>query len=122
VAAKILVIEDSKSVRREIVKILHALKKKAFEAHHGRAGLDLLAKIGDCQLILCDVTMPEMNGLEFLEALRADERYAKIPVIMLTSDANEDSKKAFAHLNVTAWLHKPFSMPAVKVLLEKHGA
>lgn len=115
---KILIIDDSKTARREISKVVTQQGFKPFEADNGKWGHELLRNIGLCGLIFCDVTMPEMNGLEFLQALRNETSFANIPVIMMASDLTEENKKAFQNLQVTAWLNKPFKEVQVKGLLQ----
>lgn len=118
---KILIIDDSKTARREIAKVVTQQGFKPFEADNGKYGHELLRNISICELIFCDMTMPEMNGLEFLQALRKDERFASVPVIMMTSDTSDEGKRDFQNLQVSAWLNKPFQAAQVKGLLQQFG-
>src|SRR5947208_14744483 len=92
---KVLVVDDSKLLHRMFEMMLR--QYPLVHAYDGREGLDRLAENSDVDLILLDVNMPRMNGLEFLAAVKADARLAKIPVIVVTSEgADKDAEKALA--------------------------
>jgi len=105
--AKIVTIDDEPAIRSLIRHALHKEKYEIFEASNGEEGLKLIRKeIPD--LILLDVVMPEMNGLDTLEAIRKDALLSHIPVLMLTGV--KDSEKLAVALTQprTDFLAKPF--------------
>jgi two-component system chemotaxis response regulator CheY len=119
---KVMIIDDSKTARREIVRLVHNLGMITFEAKNGRQGIELLTNRTDIGLIFCDVNMPEMNGLEFLEALRKDDNHKDTPVIMLTSEAAVDVLNKAKEFGIKGWILKPAQANSVKSLLEKFCA
>lgn len=114
---KILVIEDEAKMLRNILAILKMESFEAFGAADGLAGLEL-AKQELPDLILCDVSMPGLNGHEVLERLRADRSTIEIPFIFLTAREKDDIRKGM-NLGADDYLCKP--CPAVE-LLEAIGA
>ncbi|MGA9045850.1 response regulator [Sulfuricurvum sp.] len=60
-------------------------------------------------LLISDVNMPEMNGLDLARAIKADDRYKTKPIIILTTESSEQMKMAGKEIGVTGWMVKPFS-------------
>ena len=105
---KILIIEDEK----DIVKMLdYNLKKegfRAFSATNGEDGLDMARKEHP-DLILLDLMLPEMDGLEVCKAVKNDTKTAHIPIIILTAKAQETDKIVGLELGADDYMTKPFS-------------
>ncbi|OIO33845.1 MAG: DNA-binding response regulator [Candidatus Omnitrophica bacterium CG1_02_40_15] len=105
---KILIIEDEK----DIVKMLdYNLKKegfKALSANNGEDGLDIARKENP-DLILLDLMLPEMDGLEVCKAVKNDTKTAHIPIIILTAKAQEADKIVGLELGADDYMTKPFS-------------
>ena len=78
------------------------------EAEDGVKGLAKLNEASDIQLILCDVNMPNMDGLTMCGRVREIENYKNIPIFMLTTEANEEMKKVAKEIKVRAWIIKPY--------------
>ena len=115
---KMLTVDDSPSVRK-LVKF--TLKAKGFDvssASDGVEALDLM-KEEEFAAIILDINMPRMNGLEFLEQIKANEKYAAIPVIMLTTEGQEEDKDKAVSLGATAYMVKPFKPTQLLTLIEK---
>ena len=115
---KMLTVDDSPSVRK-LVKF--TLKAKGYEvrsAGDGLEALDLLKQEAFDAIIL-DINMPRMNGLEFLSEIKADDQYARMPVIMLTTEGQDDDKDKAVSLGATAYMVKPFKPTQLLMLLEK---
>ncbi len=121
-ANKVLVIDDSKTARREIARIIHNHGILTLEAENGRVALELLREKDNITLVFCDVNMPEMNGVEFLEACKADEKLASVPIVMLTSEATKDVMMRAKKAGVTGWIIKPAESVTIKSLLDKFCA
>jgi two-component system chemotaxis response regulator CheY len=104
---KILVVDDSATVRQQVGMALGQAGYTVLEAADGVEGLAALDR-DDVALVICDVNMPRMNGLEMLDRLKQDSRLAQIPVVMLTTEGHpalvERAKKAGAK----GWIVKPF--------------
>ena len=119
---KILVIEDDP----DIVELLkHYLQKEGFklkDASDGFSGLKA-AKTGDFDLIILDIMLPELDGLEVCKELRADPKIKSIPIIMLTAKIEEADKIVGLELGADDYVTKPFSpkelIARVKALLRR---
>ena len=103
----IMIIDDSISLR-QVVGI--ALENAGYQVILACDGQDALAKLTGqkIHLMVCDVNMPNMNGIEFLKAIRQHGTYKFSPVIMLTTEAGEEMKKAGQAAGARAWVVKPF--------------
>jgi two-component system chemotaxis response regulator CheY len=105
-SARILVIDDSALVRRQVGKALSTAGFAIDEATDGMDALEKLAGNPDTRLIVCDVNMPRMNGIEFLEQLNAQG--SRIAVVMLTSEGQPELVERAKALGAKGWLVKPF--------------
>ena len=103
---KILVIDDEAKLRRQMAALLAAEGYVTVEARNGREGVEL-AKTEKPDLVLCDITMPEMNGHRVLEALRADAATAHLPFVFLTGWSERDDVRTGMNLGADDYLVKP---------------
>jgi two-component system, chemotaxis family, chemotaxis protein CheY len=109
---KILIVDDSPTIRRMVVASLQSLDDVAFEeASNGLEAIELLARSKPSLMVL-DLNMPDMHGLEVLQFMRAHEQYRHTPVIVLTTKYDADSRKAALDNGAARYLTKPFD-PAV---------
>ncbi|MBV0932940.1 response regulator [Marinobacterium weihaiense] len=114
---RVLVVDDSRMARKLISRVLTNLGiEHLFEAEDGRAAIELLGR-ETVDLVVTDYNMPEVNGLELTEYIRHSEFYAHLPVLMVTSEANEAHLSQVAHAGVNAMTDKPFEPENVKRLL-----
>jgi two-component system chemotaxis response regulator CheY len=115
---KILVVDDSPSVRQQVGVALSQGGYSIIEATDGQDGLAKFGS-GGISMIISDVNMPRMNGLEMLEKLKAGG--AAVPVIMLTSEGQPALIGRAREAGAAAWIIKPFKpnllMAAVKKML-----
>jgi two-component system cell cycle response regulator len=114
---KVLTVDDSKTVRIIVKKAFKSFDCEILEAGNGVEGLAVAAKESP-DLILLDVTMPVMDGVEMLTKLKSDVALKGIPVIMLTAEGGRDNVLKIAKIGVRDYLVKPFKE---EVLLEKCG-
>jgi DNA-binding response OmpR family regulator len=105
---KILVIEDENDIRNNIVQTLQFNDYEAISSDNGKEGLDLAVK-NLPNLILCDIMMPEMNGYEFLSALRANPATVDIPCILVTAKVEKRDLRLGMQLGADDYLTKPFT-------------
>lgn len=105
---RILIVDDSPSVRQQVGM---ALKQVGFEVVDGVDGIDGAEKVrkdASIGMVICDINMPRLNGLDMVEQVKSEARFAKLPIVMLTSEDNpalvERAKKAGAK----GWIIKPF--------------
>lgn len=103
----VMVIDDSASFRT-VVSL--ALKKAGYGVVEAGDGKDALNKLGSAKvnLIVCDVNMPNMDGLTFLKTLRTQAAHKFTPVIMLTTESQEAKKAEGKAAGARAWITKPF--------------
>jgi len=107
--SNILIVDDSDTVRTQLKNDLSKAGYVLFEASNGVEGLRALEdNPNDIQLILCDVNMPEMDGLTMCRELHKDPQLSKIPIIMLTTQTSMEMKADGKEHGVIAWVVKPY--------------
>jgi two-component system chemotaxis response regulator CheY len=106
-AKTIMVIDDSASLR-QVVGI--ALKSAGYEVIEACDGMDALSKLTGkkINLVVCDVNMPNMDGITFVKEIKQLPNYKFTPVIMLTTESQEGKKKEGQAAGAKAWVVKPF--------------
>ncbi len=105
--SKVLVVDDSR-VTQHMLRIL--LRRNDFDvmvAGDGEAGLDALNE-GAVDLVISDINMPFMDGFGMVAALRDDDRFANLPVLMLTATGDEDNRERAEELGVNGFITQPF--------------
>ena len=115
---RIMVVDDFAGMRTILKHTLHLLGYDNIT--EARGGHDALSKLkeGECELIISDWTMPNMSGLEFLSALKADERLRSIPFLMITANAERDEVIQAAQAGVSHYIIKPFSAELLQKKLD----
>lgn len=116
-AKKVLTLDDGETVRQLISITLESVGFEVIEAENGIEGLRQIEKNPDIAFILCDLNMPEMSGMEFLEEL--NRQNIKIPTMMLTTEVKRDAVKRGKALGLKGWIVKPFDPPALKEIVTK---
>jgi two-component system, chemotaxis family, chemotaxis protein CheY len=105
---KILVVDDSRTARQQVRNALSSSAYELIEAVDGNDGLSKIASHLDAALIVCDVNMPHLNGLDMLRALRVAQPGAQIPIVMLTTEAQPELLQQAKQAGVRGWIVKPF--------------
>lgn len=108
--ASILLIEDEPSIQRLIGYALETRGHEVTVAPDGSQGLEQAEKQPP-DLILLDMVMPEMGGMEVLSALKADSRLRKIPVLIVTASAQKEEAERAIEMGAAGYLIKPFRVP-----------
>jgi two-component system, chemotaxis family, chemotaxis protein CheY len=103
----ILVVDDSLTARQKVKSALAGADFVVVEAEDGDEALEKLAE-RDVSLVICDVNMERMGGIAFLEKARSDPRWASLPFVMLTSDAQSELIRRAKNLGAKGWILKPF--------------
>ncbi len=103
---KILVIDDEQINRLLITSVLKAEKYEVFEASSGREGIDKALQIKP-DIIVCDMRMPEIDGMEVLDSVRAEPSMITTPFIFLTSNTDAIDQRVAIKSGANAYLHKP---------------
>ena len=113
----ILVIDDSAMVRHQVGRALAAEGFSVVEATDGVDAIDKLARAPGTQLIVCDVNMPRMSGVEFLEHLAAHG--PSLPVVMLTTEGQPELIQRAKALGAKGWIVKPFKAHLLVAAVKK---
>ena len=107
-AMTILAVDDSASMRQMVRFTLEAAGYKVLQAEDGVEALQL-AKESAADLVLTDVNMPRMDGLTLVRELRTLDRYKGIPMLVLTTEAGQETKMRGKQAGATGWIVKPFN-------------
>ena len=118
---KALVIDDSKAMRIILKQILESVGGKVEEAGNGKEGLDKLKAMGSADVVLVDWNMPEMNGLEFVRAIRADATHRKTPVMMVTTETEASQMGKALAAGANEYVMKPFTKDVIQEKLKLLG-
>ena len=115
---KILIADDSVGMRRMIVAVL---EEAGYEVVAAADGKDALEKLPSAKpdLVITDINMPEMNGLDFVKALRKLPAFKFTPVLVLTTEGSQDMKMKGRSVGATGWLTKPFQPPKLLAVVNK---
>ena len=105
--ANILTVDDSPSIRQMIKVTLAPAGHNVIEAGDGAQGLEK-AKASKFDLVITDLNMPVMNGLELIRALRALPALLGLPIVFLTTESSEAVKLEAKKAGATGWITKPF--------------
>jgi two-component system chemotaxis response regulator CheY len=121
--AKILVADDSATMRRMVMAALRGLDEVEFE--EAQSGLEAIERLSvePVDLVVLDLNMPDVHGLEVLRFVRSHQAFAHIPVIVLTTRGDEGSREAALREGAMLYLTKPFApdvlAPQVRELLQQ---
>jgi len=116
---RVLVADDSSTMRKIILRSLAAVGvPEATEAADGAEAVSLF-KPGEFDLVLTDWNMPGKSGLEVIQEIRAQD--AKVPIIMVTTEAEKTRVVQAIQAGVSDYLVKPFTADTLREKLEKHG-
>jgi two-component system chemotaxis sensor kinase CheA len=119
-SGQVLVVDDQFSARELQRSILEVAGYRVEVAREGREALRRIAEMPELDLVLTDVQMPEMDGFELLEAIRADEALASLPVVMVTTLGDEASRKRGAEAGADAYIVKnEFDQEALLETIER---
>ena len=122
----ILIVDDSATIRRMVRASLASMHQSSFvEASSGLEAIERLALV-DVHLMVLDLNMPDMHGLEVLAFVRGQQKYAGLPILVLTTRGDDPSREAALKAGASAFMTKPFAAPAimakVEALLAAHPA
>jgi two-component system chemotaxis response regulator CheY len=118
---KLLIVDDSLSMRLIIKKMVEMSDFEAelfLQAGSGQEALKVLAE-NQVDLVLSDINMPEMSGIELLAKIKGDPSLSAIPVIMISTEGSEERQKEARELGASGYLQKPFQPEEVGTVLEE---
>lgn len=117
---KVLVVDDSPTMRRIVVQMVKRLGySDIVEAGDGQEALSRLQAENDIGLVLSDWNMPVMNGLELTQAIRSDEQFAKLPILMVTTRNMKEDIVIAMKAGVNNYVTKPFDPKTIKEKIDK---
>ena len=114
---KVMIVDDSRTVRQQVAAALGPAGFEVLEAQDGQEALDRMKGTPDLSLIICDVNMPRMNGLEMLSIAR--ESGLSAPVVMLTTEGRADLIEKAKRAGARGWLVKPFKPDQLVAVAKK---
>ena len=117
--SKVLVVDDSALIHQMYRLVLARYKCEIADAMNGQEALDVLAQDSNIQLILLDINMPVMNGVQFLEKATALGIQRKFPIIVISTEGKEEDTVRALKLGARGYLKKPFSPPDLYALIEQ---
>jgi two-component system, chemotaxis family, chemotaxis protein CheY len=116
-----LVIDDSRTVRIIIGQILREIGMEVLEAVNGLEALEQIKQNPDVELMLVDWNMPEMNGLELVQAVRRDTRFASLPLMMVTTETEMAQVIRALDAGAQEYVMKPFTKDIIEEKLRVLG-
>ncbi len=117
-AGKVLVVDDSEAIRRSVSFILEQEGYSVVLASDGNEGVAQLSE-GPFDLILTDVNMPNMDGIELIRQVRADEQHAFTPIVVLTTESQDKKMQEGKDAGATGWIVKPFDAEKLLGVVKK---
>lgn len=114
----VLTIDDSAAVRQMVSFTLEPEGYEVVEAENGADGLEKLRSARPA-LVITDLNMPVMNGLEFITQARGDAAGSGIPIVMLTTESAPEMKAKGKEAGATGWLNKPFDADKLIAVTKK---
>ncbi len=117
---ELLIVDDSAAIRKILERVLRQAGIPIGAVHQSGDGIEALAtleaqKIG---LILADINMPNMDGLELLGKVKARPEWQSIPVIMVTTESSQNKVMQAVELGAAGYIRKPFTSEQIKAKLE----
>ena len=117
----VLVVDDSKTIRLLLREQLNTLGCEVTEAGDGHQALKRLKKMPQVDLVLVDWNMPEMDGISFVRAVRAESAYATLPLMMVTTNAEFAQITLALEAGANEYIMKPFTADILREKLELLG-
>jgi two-component system chemotaxis response regulator CheY len=114
--SNILVVDDSAAIRKILQRVLRQTGmpiKDIHEASDGQQALEVM-KAQKINLVLTDINMPNMDGLQLLAALKASAEWSPVPVVMITTEGGEARVAEAVNLGAVGYVRKPFTADQIK--------
>lgn len=115
----IMIVEDSASMRGLISMTLKNNGYEVIEASDGKEAIKRLSSAGKVDLIITDLNMPNMDGIQFIKTVKGDSKHRFIPVVMLTTESQDTKKEEGRLAGAKAWIVKPFKPEVLVGVVKK---
>lgn len=115
-ALDVMIVDDSAAIRKILERVLRHTDLQVgdvIEAGDGREALEKLQG-RDVGLILSDINMPNMDGIEFLQRVKANDKWKGLPMIMVTTEGSQDKVLQAIQLGAAGYIRKPFTADQIK--------
>jgi two-component system chemotaxis response regulator CheY len=116
---KVIVIDDSRTVRQQVAGVLTQAGYEVIEASDGVEGAETIDATKDIAMVICDVNMPRMNGIDMLSLLKKDPRHANLIVLMLTTEGQPGPIARAKQAGAKGWIVKPFETQLLLAAVRK---
>lgn len=116
---KILIVDDSSTIRQQVHDTLASAGFEVVQATDGVEGAELIDEHADLSLVLCDLNMPRMGGLEMLEVVQARGKLEGLPFVMLTTEGQPALVQRAREIGAKGWIVKPFKPQLLLATLRK---
>jgi len=118
-AKTIMTADDSASVRQMVSFTLKQAGYEVVEAVDGQEALDKLKDTSSVNMLVTDLNMPNMDGIELIKKVRGESKYRFMPIIMLTTESQASKKQDGKAAGATGWIVKPFKPEQLLAVIKK---
>ena len=115
----VLVADDSSTVRKFVSFALSSQNMEVITAVDGMDALEKVSQIPKLDLVIVDLNMPNMDGFEFIENFRQSDMHRGVPIVILSSERGEESKKRGEEVGADAYIEKPFDAKKIRYQVSK---
>jgi two-component system chemotaxis response regulator CheY len=119
VIKKVLVVDDSKLIHQMFNMVLMRYRCAIVHAGNGQEGWDKLVQNPDVNLLLVDINMPVMSGLDFIKKVKGAGSYDHIPIVIVSTEGKEEDTERGLALGARGYVKKPFEPSSLHALIEK---
>jgi two-component system chemotaxis response regulator CheY len=117
---KILIVDDSQLIHSMYRLVLNRYKDcKIVDAMNGLEALDVLSRESDFSIVLLDINMPVMNGLQFMEKIKKGNLYSAVPIVVISTEGKEEDTLMALKLGASGYVVKPFKPNMLYELIDK---
>jgi len=119
-ALDVLIVDDSAAIRKILQRVLAQADiniSNVYEAGDGMEALEVL-RANRVDLVLADINMPKMDGIQLLREIKTDEKWNKVPVVMVTTEGGQSKVITAAELGAAGYVRKPFTADQIRRTLE----
>jgi two-component system, chemotaxis family, chemotaxis protein CheY len=117
--SKIVIVDDSKLIRELMKTTLSRYHYEFIVCEDGTSAYRVFEKFEKVSLLICDLNMPDMTGLDLIKKIREFPEYRKLPVFVLTTESSQEFQQTAIELGVLTWILKPFKPEALFAVIEK---
>ena len=116
----LMIVDDSATMRKIIMRTVRMSGLEFDRTEEAGSGVEALQKLegGPVDVILCDINMPEMNGVELIDRIRQDETLKDLPIVVISTEGSKTRIEDLKNKGVRAYIHKPFTPELLRNVVE----